>query len=168
MGALTELLDVETCTWCIMTTNTTLHPGETAAHSPRSFARHIPTVARIVMGLLFLVTGLDGFLHFIPQPSTPIPEGAMAFAGAMVKTGYLFQLVKGTEFVVGALLLLNRFVPLALVLIAPVIVNIVAFHAILAPSGLPTALVILALEVYLALAYRKAYQPMLAMRVTPS
>jgi hypothetical protein len=70
----------------------------------------------------------------------------------------------GTQLIVGLLLLTNRFVPLALALIAPVVVNIVAFHIFLAPSGLPLALVVLVLEVYLAWAYRNAFRPMLAMR----
>ena len=85
----------------------------------------------------------------------------------MMNTGYLFQLVKGTEVLVGALLLLNRFVPFALALIAPVIVNIVAVHAFLAPSGLGMAIVILGLELYLAWSYRSAFRPMLGARVLP-
>ena len=116
---------------------------------------------------MFFVFGLDGFLHFMPGPPSSVPEGAMAFGGAVVKTGYLFQLIKGTEVLVGALLLTNRFVPLALALIAPVVVNIFAFAAFLAPSGLPLATIILALEIGLAWSYRKAYRPMLA-PLTPS
>ena len=85
----------------------------------------------------------------------------------MINTGYLFPLVKGTEVLVGALLLLNRFVPLALALIAPVIVNIVAVHVLLAPSGAVISIVILALELYLAWAYRSAFRPMLGARVSP-
>src|SRR5437762_13551697 len=91
------------------------------------FARYVPTIARILMGLGFFVFGLNGFLHFIPEPKTPMPEGAVAFAGAMMKTGYLFQMVMGTQLLVGVLLLLNRFVPLALVLIMPILINIIAF-----------------------------------------
>jgi hypothetical protein len=139
---------------------------ETEAHG-KSFTRHFPTAGRVLMGFIFFVTGLNGFLNFIPQPSKPLPEGAIAFAGAMVKTGYLFQLAMGTQLLVGTLLLVNRFVPLALALIAPVIVNIIAFHIFLAPSGIIPGLVVLALEIYLAWAYRKAYRPMLAMRTTP-
>ena len=133
----------------------------------KTLVRFLPAAARILMGLLFSVTGLNGFLNFLPQPSTPMPEGAVAFFGAMLHTGYLFPLVMGTELLVGALLLVNRFVPLALALLAPVIVNIVAFHAFLAPSGLGKAGVLLALEIYLAWAYRKAYHPMLSLRTTP-
>jgi uncharacterized membrane protein YphA (DoxX/SURF4 family) len=124
-------------------------------------------VARILMGFIFTVTGLNGFLNFLPQPAKPLPEGAMAFAGAMVNTGYLLPLAMGTQLAVGLLLLCNRWVPLALAVIAPVIVNIVAFHVFLAPSGLPPALIVLVLELYLAWTCRGRYRPMLVWRMTP-
>ena len=133
----------------------------------KSFARHLPTAARVLMGLLFFVSGLNGLLNFLPQPSTPLPEGAVAFAGALMKTGYMMPLIFGTQLIVGALLLVNRFVPLALALLAPFIVNSLAFHVVLEPSGRPIVVTVLALELYLAWAYRKAYGSMLAMRVTP-
>lgn len=115
---------------------------------------------------MFFVFGLNGFLNFIPPPpKDALPAGLLAFSEAMMKTGYLFQLVKGTEVLAGALLLLNRFVPLALTILAPVIVNIVAVHTFLATSGLGMAVVILALELYLAWSYRTAFRPMLASRV---
>lgn len=119
------------------------------------------------MGAIFIVFGLNGFLNFLPQPSTPMPAGAVAFFGALMNTGYMLSLIAGTEVIVGALLLSNRFVPLALAFIAPVVVNIFAFHAVLAPSGLGFAAVVVVLEVYLVWAYRKAYHPMLAMRARP-
>ncbi len=119
------------------------------------------------MGLLFFASGLAGLLNLTPQPSTPLPEGAAAFAGALMKAGYMMPLIFGTQLIVGALLLANRFVPLALALLAPFIVNSVAFHVFLERSGLPIVLVVLALEIYLAWAYRKAFRAMLAMRVTP-
>jgi len=137
-----------------------------AASSTRSFTRHFPTVARVVLGLMFAVFGLNGFLNFIPAPTTPPPEGAMAFAMALMKTGYMMPLIKGTELLVGVLLLLNRFVPLALVLLAPVLVNIVAFHAFLAPTGLGMMVVIVGLELYLAWTYRGAYRSLLTARAT--
>jgi uncharacterized membrane protein YphA (DoxX/SURF4 family) len=118
--------------------------------------------ARLLLGLVFFVFGLDGFLHFVPQPSAPPPEGAMSLAIAMMKSGYMFPLIKGTEVLAGTLLLTNRFVPLALALLAPVLVNILAFHAFLAPEGMTLAVVLLVLEVALAWAYRNAYRPMLA------
>lgn len=122
--------------------------------------------ARFLLGATFFVFGLNGFLNFIPPPAEGIPAGAMAFGAALMQTGYMFSLIKGTEVVAGALLLANRFVPLSLAILAPVVINIVAFHAFLAPSGLVVALIVLALELYLAWAYRAAFAPMLAARAT--
>ncbi len=152
-----------------MTTSTKAHADGSGEQKNKSFARHLPTIARILMGLLFFVFGLNGFLQFIPQPKEAMPDGAMAFAGALMKTGYMFPMISGTQVLVGALLLANRFVPLALALIAPIIVNIEAFHIFLAPSGMGVviAAVVLILELYLAWAYRQAYRSMLAMRSTP-
>lgn len=84
-----------------------------------------------------------------------------------MKTGYMIPLIFATQTLGGALLLLNRFVPLALALLAPVVVNIILFHIFLAPSGLPVAGVVVALELYLAWSYRKFYQSMLACRAKP-
>lgn len=131
----------------------------------KTTVRYAPAVARVLLGIVFFVFGLNGFLHFLPQP--PLGGGAGAFAGALVATGYIFPLIKATEVIVGALLLSNRFVPLALALVAPIVVNIVAFHVLLTPPN-PLAFVVLALEVYLAWSYRHAYRPMLAARVQPT
>jgi len=150
-----------------MTAEANGHANEAGPGKPKSFTRHLPSVARVVMGLIFAVFGLNMLLNFLPQPSTPMPERAVAFAVALMKTGYLYQLAAGTEVLVAALLLANRFVPLALALIAPVVVNIVAFHVFLAPSGLAMAFVVSALEIYLAWAYRSAFRAMLAARVNP-
>ncbi len=118
------------------------------------------------MGLVFLVTGLNGFLRFLPEPAT-MPEGAAAFAGALMKTGYMFSLISGTQLVVGVLLLVNRFVPLALVLIAPVVVNIIGFHLFLSPAEIGPGILVLVLEIYLVWEYRRSYGPMLAPRAHP-
>jgi hypothetical protein len=93
-----------------------------------------------------------------------MPPGSVALAGAFLASGYMFPLIKGTEVVVGALLLANRFVPLALVLLAPVMVNIVLFHAFLAPSGIGMAIVLVALQLFLAWTNRRAYRPLLTAR----
>ena len=130
-----------------------------------NIASKIPTVARLLLGLIFFVFGLNGFLNFVP---TPPPSGAAgAFGSALFASGYFFPLLKSTEVISGALLLSNRFVPLALALLAPIIINILAFHAFLAPSGLPLALVLLALEIYLARSYREAYSNMLHAKTEP-
>jgi len=133
-----------------------------------NITRHLPVVARYLMGLPLLVFGLNGFLNFIPQPETAMPEGAAAFAGALVESGYMMQLIAVTLLVVGVLLVTNRFVPLALALFAPFILNSVLFHVFLERSGLPIAVVFLVLELYLAWAYRAAFRPMLAARVNPT
>jgi uncharacterized membrane protein YphA (DoxX/SURF4 family) len=151
-----------------MTTNTATPAVALPTQPAKSALRHVTTVIRVLLGLLFFLPGLAFFFNLLPAPKDPMPEGAMAFSAAMMKTGYLLQLVKGTEVIVGALLLLNRFVPLALVLIAPVVVNIVAFHAFLAPSGLITAILIALAEGYLAWAYRDAYRSMLRARTIPA
>jgi hypothetical protein len=123
--------------------------------------KHLPTVARLLLGGLFFVFGLNGFLHFAPAPPPSAAGGA--FLGALAATGYMFPLIKGTEVLVGALLLSNRFVPLALTLLAPITVNIVAFHALLSP-GLAIPLFALTLHLYLAYAHRDAYRSVLAAR----
>jgi hypothetical protein len=112
------------------------------------------------------VFGLNGFLDFLPHPTGPFPQGAMAFGGALMQTGYMFPLIKGTEVLVGALLLTNVLVPLALALIAPVVVNIFAFHVFLEPDGRVLATAILAVEIYLAWSYRSAFRPMLTPRAS--
>jgi uncharacterized membrane protein YphA (DoxX/SURF4 family) len=118
--------------------------------------------ARILLGLIFMVFGANGFLHFLPQP--PAPPAAMAFGGALAATGYMMPLIKGTEVLMGLLLLSGRLVPLALVVLAPVVVNIVGFHLFLAPAGLALPLVIVALGLYLAWNERTAYAPLFSAR----
>src|SRR5579859_1765268 len=111
-----------------------------------TISRLAPTASRILLGLIFFVFGLNGFLQFIPQP--PMPAQAGAFMGGLAAAGYMFPLIKGVEVVGGALLLSNRYVPLALAIIAPNVVNIVLFHSLLAPGGLGVAVTVLALEIF--------------------
>jgi len=129
-----------------------------------SVARYAPTAARFLLGLVFFVFGLNGFLNFIPPPTEPMPEGAVSLGVALMNSGYLLQFIKGTEVLGGLLLLSNRFVPLALVVLAPIVLNILAFHLFLLPSGTGLSVVILALELYLAWAYRRAFAPLLTPR----
>jgi putative oxidoreductase len=127
-----------------------------------TLSKHIPTAARLFLGLVFTVFGLNFFLHFLPMP--PAPPRAAAFAGALFASGYLFPLLKATEVVAGLLLLGGLFVPLALAVLAPIIINIVGFHLFLEPSGLPLPLVLLVAELYLAWSYRSVFAPMLQLR----
>jgi putative oxidoreductase len=121
--------------------------------------------ARILLGLIFFVFGLNGFFHFLPQP--PMSGPPADFAGALFATGYMFPLLKTTEVIGGVLLLSGRLVPLALTVLAPVVVNIVAFHLFLAPSGIVLPLVIVALGVFLAWSYRSAFSGVLRVNAVP-
>ena len=97
-------------------------------------------IPRILFGAIFLILGLNGFLHFIPN--MPMPDAAVSFFTAMGATGYMLPLLFVTQIVAGALILSGPFTPLGLVLITPVLVNIVLFHAFLAPAGLGLAIVL--------------------------
>jgi hypothetical protein len=144
--------------------DTTLETIPTATRNFATLARYGSIAGRLAMGLLFTVCGADGFLHFLPMPSALPPEGAMALGMAFMKSGYLFQLIAGTELAGGVLLLANRYVPLALVLLAPIVVNIIAFHAFLAPAGLGLAIALVVIEGLLAWSYRRAYRPLFTAR----
>ena len=132
-----------------------------------NLVRRLTTTARILLGLPLFVFGLNFFLNFIPQPKMELPAGAVAFSTALMNTGYMMSMIGATLLSVGALLLCNRFVPLALALFAPFIVNSLCFHIFLERSGLPMAIIFAAFELYLAWAYRAAFRPMLAARVAP-
>ena len=116
-------------------------------------------IARILLGLTFVVFGLNGFLQFIPQPE--MPQAAIAFFGGLAAAGYMLPLLFGTQ-IVGGVLLLVGIVPLGLLLLAPVIVNIVGFHLFVSPNGLGLALVVAALELFLAWEHRDAFRPLFA------
>lgn len=120
---------------------------------------------RTLLGLIFFVFGLNGFFHFLPQP--PLPEDAGTFLGALFASGYFFPLLKGTEVLAGAALLSNRFVPLALTVLAPIVVQIAAFHFRYTPGSVGLSVFIGALELALAYAYRAAFAGVLAVKASP-
>lgn len=128
--------------------------------------RSLPTAARIALGAVFFVFGLNGFLGFLPQP--PLPPAAGGFIGGLASSGYFFPLLKLSEVIVGALLLSGRFVPLALTVAAPIVVNILAFHLFLAPAGSALPVVMLVLEIALAWWYRDAFRSVVSARAAPS
>jgi putative oxidoreductase len=120
-------------------------------------------IARVLLGLLFVVFGLNGFLNFIPMG--PMPLGlAGQFTAALFESHYM-TVVFTLELAGGVLLLLNRYVPLALTLLAPVIVNIVLFHAFMAPSGLPLAMVVTVLWLLTAHQVRSVFAGLFSQRV---
>lgn len=122
-------------------------------------------VARILLGLMFLVFGLNYFFNFLPMPEMP-PE-AGEFMGALGATGYFFPFLKIVEITCGLLLLIGLFVPLALCILAPVVLNIVLFHLFLAPGGILPGLLALILGLFLAWCYRSSYSGVLQAKASP-
>jgi putative oxidoreductase len=120
------------------------------------------TIARYLAGVIFLVFGLNGFLHFIPLPP---PSGvAGQFMGALFVSHYL-TLIFALQVIGAVLLLANRYVPLALAILAPIIVNILSFHALMAPSGLPLALFVTVLWALVFVHVRSAFTGLFKSRV---
>lgn len=120
----------------------------------------IPTTARILLGLIYAIFGLNYFLHFIPMP--PLQSGATAdFFNGLFQSGYFFPMLKGMEVVFGILLLIGLFVPLSLVIVVPISINILLFHAFLAPDGIALSIFIVVLNGYLLWAYRDHFKSFL-------
>ncbi len=132
----------------------------------KSFGRFAPHIVRTLLGLMFVVFGLNGFLNFMPAPKT-MPEPVMNFIMAM-QSVHLLTFVSGVQLLVGLLLLLNLFVPLALTLLAPILVGIILFHVGLSPKELGPGIVVTVMELYLAWTYRNAFRPMLALKTRPA
>jgi uncharacterized membrane protein YphA (DoxX/SURF4 family) len=120
--------------------------------------RKLTVVPRIVLALMFIAGPLASALHLAPEPS--LPPAAAAFMSALAASGYMLPLLWSTEIAAGLLLLSGLTAPLGLILLAPVIVNIAAFHVFLAPTALPPAIVACALEAFLAWQYRDAFAPL--------
>src|SRR5271169_6032270 len=116
--------------------------------------RTVSAISRYLAGVIFLVFGLNGFLNFIPLP----PPGGIAgqFMSALYVSHYLW-VIFAFQVIAGVLLLVNRYVPLALAILAPVIVNILSFHALMAPSGLPLALFVTVLWTLVFVEVRPAF-----------
>ncbi|MFZ1998606.1 MAG: hypothetical protein WA239_16060 [Candidatus Sulfotelmatobacter sp.] len=126
--------------------------------------RTASVIARYLAGLIFLVMGLNGFLHFIPFP--PPPGIAGQFMGALYVSHYLW-VIFAFQVLAGVLLLVNRYVPLALAVLAPVIVNILTFHALMAPSGLPMAVFVAVLWAVIFIDVRPAFSGLFRSRLEP-
>jgi putative oxidoreductase len=121
-------------------------------------------IARYLAGVIFLVMGLNGFLNFIPLP----PPGGIAaqFMGALYVSHYLW-VIFAFQVVAGVLLLANRYVPLAVAVLAPVLVYILTFHALMAPSGLPLALFVALLWALIFVDVRPAFSGLFQSRLQP-
>ena len=109
----------------------------------------LPMIARILLGLVFFIFGLIGLLNLIPPPPD-LPERLQAFNSGLMATGYFFPFLKAIETICGLFLLIGAFVPLALIVLAPIVINIILVHGFLAPSGLPLAIGLGLLLAYLS------------------
>lgn len=116
------------------------------------------TILRIVLGLALLVFGLNKFFPFIPIFDMA-PAGAN-FIDTLDNTGYILYIVAILEIIIGLLLLLKKWVPFALILLAPISINILLFHVFLDISGLGVAIAIVAINVILIYKYWKSYRPL--------
>ena len=126
--------------------------------------KRLPLIARIILGLIFFTADLAGLLNLAPPPKD-LPENMKTFMAGMMATQYFFPLLKSTETICGLLLISGFFVPLALVVLAPIIINIFLTHLFMAPDGLILATVIGALEIYLAFfasPYKEVIRPLFA------
>jgi uncharacterized membrane protein YphA (DoxX/SURF4 family) len=126
----------------------------------------VALVARILLGLEFLVFGLNGFLHFIPQP--PMPPSDMTTFATVLTTTHYFVPIFVIQVIAGALLLIGRFIPLALALVGPVIVNILLTHILMAPAGLPPGALAALLWLILFYAYREYFASLFTANAKPA
>jgi uncharacterized membrane protein YphA (DoxX/SURF4 family) len=127
--------------------------------APSRAMKILTIIARVLLGLIFVFFGSNAFLHFLPMP--PLPQGvAGLYLKAFFDSGYVY-IIGGMQLIAGLLLLIGRFVPLGLTVLAAVIFNIWAFHILMAPEGLPPALVVTVLELFLLWQYRSAFAPLL-------
>lgn len=152
--------------------------------------QHLPLVARVLLGLLFLVVGLAGLVHEAPDPDTgtrpeglltplfgwysdcrPCPPGtppeAAAYMEGLLATGYFWPLLKIVEMACGVLLISGMFVPLALVVLAPIVLQILLFHIFLVLPGLEVSATALALGTYLAYHHRSSFRGVLQRSAPP-
>jgi putative oxidoreductase len=121
-----------------------------------TFSKHLPAATTTLLGGILVVFGLNGFLNFIPMSP---PEGdAGVFMGGLAASGYFFPLLKLTEIVVGLALVFRRYVPLALIVLAPITINIFAFHLFLEPATLPMAVFFVVANAGLAIHHRESYR----------
>jgi uncharacterized membrane protein YphA (DoxX/SURF4 family) len=116
----------------------------------------VATISRVLLGLVFFVFGLNGFLHFIPEP--PLTGLVADFMSGLIKSGYFIPLLKVTETSVGFLLLTGYLVPLALVILTPVLLNIVLFHLFLEPASIAVPLVLVVFHVVLTISNWSIYK----------
>lgn len=118
-------------------------------------------IMRVIYGIFLLIFGLNNFLHFFPLPEMTAEAGT--FAGSLAQTGYIFPIVGGLQAIVGILLIINKFTPLSLIVIFPIMLNAFLLHLFLDPVGIGGSLVAIVLNVFLFIAYKESYKNVLQM-----
>jgi uncharacterized membrane protein YphA (DoxX/SURF4 family) len=118
--------------------------------------------ARILLGLIFVVFGLNGFFQFLPMP--PMAEEAGKAIGGLFGVSYMFPVVKGLEIIAGIALLAGLFVPLALIVLAPIVVNIFLFHVVYTPAESAMAIAIVVLQILAAVGVWEKFKSVLEMK----
>ncbi len=121
------------------------------------------TICRILLGFMFTVFGLNGFFHFIPQPPPANPLAIQYMT--VLATSHYFVVVFLVQVVAGVLLLSGRFIPLALAMLAPVLVNILLYHSLMDPSGLPVAGFATILWIVIFVRFRAAFNGLFQSRL---
>ena len=117
-------------------------------------------IARVLLGLTFIVFGSNAFFHFLPMP--PLPRGVTGeYLHSFFESGYVHA-IGGLQVIGGLLLLIGRFVPLGLTILGAIIVNIFIFHILMAPEGLGPAIIVGVLELFLVWRYREAFKGILS------
>jgi len=122
--------------------------------------KKILLVVSILFGLMFINSGLNKFFNYMPMPED-VPENMMKVMTAFMEIGWLMPLVAVAEIVGGLLFITNKYRALGAIVIFPVIIGILLTHIITAPSGLPLALVLLAIEVWVIIENREKYLPII-------
>lgn len=120
-------------------------------------------IVRTLVGLLFIMASATYFLNLAPQPE--LTGNMKTFNEGLAASGYFLTLLKATELVCGILLVIGRFVPLVLVILAPIVINILMVHIFLEPTGLPIAIILVAALAFLAYYYRRNFEGLFADRI---
>lgn len=123
-------------------------------------------ITRIMLGLIYVVFGLNFFFQFLPMKPPPMSKEAMAFSSGLFGAGYFFPFLKALEIISGIFLLVNRYTAFFVLFIFPVTLNIFLYHAFLLPSGLTVAGPMLLIHLFLGYAYRKYYMNLFTAKPT--
>ncbi len=124
--------------------------------------KKLAAIPRLLLGSIYFVFGLNGFVNFLPLEPPPMPEAAIGFFRGLALSGYFIPLLSGTETIAGLLLLTGLAAPLALVILAPVTLQILLFHVFLTPGwkNLALPLTMMGLHIIAAIQYWSIYRPL--------